>query len=301
MSAPRDQGTICRCRDCLLLLAALLLPAGCSSRLALESRRPAGEITVDGSVEEWGNERVEIGGETFYVDIRNDADHLYVSLIPGTQMLQMQIMREGLTLWFDADGGRDKEFGIRFPLGSGQGSRAGSGQTSTRPGMDGGFVEDLRAEFEKSLGELEVLGPEQDDCRRMALGAAEGIEVDARLENSLLVYELKLPLSPGEKRPYAVGAAPGNSIGLGFEAPATEMSALRPGMGRGPGGGRGGTNRPPGGGGMGRPPGGGRMGGPRMGSMPEAIEIWAVVQLAGSEPDRATGDRGSDHAVAEDR
>jgi hypothetical protein len=44
-----------------------------------------------------------------------------------------------------------------------------------------------------------------------------GLEAKLGRENGYFVYELKLPLNRSEEHPYAIGARPGNPIGLGIE------------------------------------------------------------------------------------
>lgn len=70
----------------------------------------------------------------------------------------------------------------------------------------------------------------------------------------MLVYELKIPLIPTEEYPYAIKTKAGDSMGIGLEAPKTDMSAMRDRMG------------------------GGMRGGGRQ--MPSELKVLAVVQLA---------------------
>jgi len=129
---------------------------------------------------------------------------------------------------------------------------------------------------------LELLGPGKDDRRSLQLDHTPGIEVRiGRVEGSV-VYELKVPLQVDDGHPYAIGARPGATIGIGLETPEVEKpeSAGDAGM---PGKG----GRPPGGGGMG---GGGMGGGPPMGGgghgrpggfePAKPIKAWATVRLA---------------------
>ena len=55
--------------------------------------------------------------ENVSVGFFNDQDYLYVSLISSARYPQRQFMARGFTIWFDPDGGKNKELGIKFPLG----------------------------------------------------------------------------------------------------------------------------------------------------------------------------------------
>ncbi len=198
----------------------------------------------------------------FLLGLINDDRHLFVSLMTENPMILAQIMRQGLTLWLDPKGGKEKDFGIKFPLGRQDGERI------SRESLQGLDRESMIERFQETLIELEILGPGEELVEKLAVDDAKGIKVKLRAEGGLLIYEIKVPLSASEEYPYAVRAKVGNTIGVGFESPKLEME--RPGgmRGGGPPGGMGGR-------------GGGRGGMPGFGlRMPEKLKIWASVQLA---------------------
>jgi hypothetical protein len=147
----------------------------------------------------------------------------------------------------------------------------------------------MRKAFERTLDELEILGPGEDDRKRISVEEAEGLEISVRNETGLLTYELQIPLKSLGKSSYAVGATAGALVGIGLEVPKPDMDEMRDMM-KGRGGGMSPGGRQPGG----RPPGGGRpggMGGGRGGmgmrsgrrsQIPDGLKIWAKLQLAAS-------------------
>jgi hypothetical protein len=255
----------------VVLFLSFLMQSGCSS-LELESAWRDREIVVDGKGDDW------LGAKYYFEDVNislgllNDDRFLYVCMDVENPMLRAHIMRQGLTLWLDHKGGKEKSFGIRFPLG-----RQGSGRL-TRESMDEQNREEMIERFEQSLTDLEILGPGKNEIKKMAVEEATGIEIKLKASTGWLVYELKIPLIPTEEHPYAIGTKAGDSIGIGLEAPEIDMSAMRDRLG----GGMGGGGRMPGEGGrggMGGGPGGmGMRGGGRQ--MPRELKVWAVVQLA---------------------
>lgn len=248
----------------VVLFLSFLMQSGCSS-LELESAWRDREIVVDGKGDDW------LGAKYYFEDVNislgllNDDRFLYVCMDVENPMLRAQIMRQGLTLWLDPKGGKEKSFGIRFPLG-----RQGSGKL-TRESMDEQNREEMIERFEQSLTDLEILGPGKNEIKKMAVEEATGIEIKLEASTRWLVYELKIPLIPTEEHPYAIGTKAGDSIGIGLEAPEIDMSAMRDRLG----GGMGGGGRMPGEGGRG---GMGMRGGGRQ--MPRELKVWAVVQLA---------------------
>ncbi|MDH5744115.1 MAG: hypothetical protein OEZ52_11255, partial [Candidatus Aminicenantes bacterium] len=248
----------------VVLFLSFLMQSGCSS-LELESAWRDREIVVDGKGDDW------LGAKYYFEDVNislgllNDDRFLYVCMDVENPMLRAQIMRQGLTLWLDPKGGKEKSFGIRFPLG-----RQGSGRL-TRESMDEQNREEMIERFEQSLTDLEILGPGKNEIKKMAVEEATGIEIKLEASTRWLVYELKIPLIPTEEHPYAIGTKAGDSIGIGLEAPEIDMSAMRDRLG----GGMGGGGRMPGEGGrggMGGGPGGmGMRGGGRQ--MPSELKV----------------------------
>jgi hypothetical protein len=137
------------------------------------------------------------------------------------------------------------------------------------------------------LREVEVLGPEKDHRKLFLAGSSFGIQAATFDSPAGLVCELKIPLRNAPGRPYAIAAALGQTLSVGFEMGELDRDKMREGMGRegGPaGGGRPPGGRPPGGGTRGgRFPGGRPEGGPPGGmKMPSAFKIWRRAYLAAS-------------------
>ncbi|MCH8961770.1 MAG: hypothetical protein IH820_10745 [Bacteroidetes bacterium] len=254
----------------LLLLAAMLV-GGCGSTTALQSASPDREITVDGSTEDWQGALTPIEKKNLSLGVLNDGEFLYLALVTSDRQLINQMMIRGLTVWFDAEGGKGKTFGIRFPLGL----MASGAQFSPREMQQN---PDARRElFEASLAELDILQSE-DKSIRFPRQAVPRLHVMAKMNAGTLVYELQIPLRTGETHASAIDAEPGDVIGLGLETPEIDREAMRQG-GRGGGGGRGGR------GGGGRGGVGGRGGGGRGGrgapqQQPESLKLWTTVELA---------------------
>jgi len=256
-----------------LLLLTLGL-AGCStfSTFTTESRFrfPERQIIIDGKTDDWRGDMFFVENELISLGFLNDQENLYVCLLAENNLTRAQIMRQGLTVWFDPHGGNNKVFGVKFPLGL----PPREGTNSSKGDLE--EVEEKTAP-EGPLTELEIIRSEKETPQRLMIANVKGIEIKAVPSAGLLVYELKIPLIQREEHPYAVGAEPGKTIGIGFETGKFDSSQMRrKGSGETPGGGR-----PPMGGSRGRGGMGGGMGGLGRGSQrPESLKIWATVKLA---------------------
>jgi hypothetical protein len=251
----------------ILLLFTFLLDGCSSGKLELNSNWRDREITVDGKNADWLGAMLFFEEDNVSVGLLNDENFFYICMIAEDQFIRAQVMMQGFTLWFDPDGGKEKTFGIKYPLGI---------QASDLPrGMmrDEQSVEIPRQAPRRPMLELEILGPGKDDTKKMLIEEAKGIEINIEFSSGMLVYELKVPLIQSELYPYAIGAEAGSSVGIGLETSKMERSDMRRAMT----GGRGGVGPP---GGLTGGPGGRGMPGSRRPRMPQSLKIWAVVQLA---------------------
>ena len=224
------------------------------------------------------------GATTFIEDkdvsigLLNDDEFLYVSL-SSNDSLRMQVMRTGLTVWFDPEGGTDEWYGINFPTGvqgrmqamQGRRRRGGDGDRdpqSRRPTVD-----------DDPMMYIALVGPGELGRRRIPIERVTGIEVKIGNDFGRFVYELKVPLPRDADHLFGIGTKAGVVLGVGLETgdmPGMERGS-RGGLG-GPGGGGGGR----GGGGGGRGGGGGGRGGTGGGGpgTGESLKVWTTVQLA---------------------
>ena len=262
----------------LLIACALgilvLCTVGCEEQ-KLNSSWLDREITVDAKSDDWLDTLYYFESEMVSLGFFNDESHLYVCMLAEHPILQAQVVGQGFTLWFDPAGGKEKAFGIKFPIGM----RGGREQMAFMRTQENELDRDkMRQAFEKSLDDLEILGP-GGSRKRIPVEEAKGIEIKARNKTGLFVYELKVPLKSDNENPYAIGANAGTAIGVGLEIPEIDKDEMRAAM-QGRMGGQGGM--PPGGGGgrMGGMGGGmGRRGGQRP-KMPKGLDVWASLQLA---------------------
>jgi hypothetical protein len=249
-----------------------LVVGGCSKTYDFESTWRDRPIVVDGDNEDWDGITSYVEEAKISVGLLNDDHFLYVNLVLWEPTQHRQAIGQGLTLWFDPEGGGEKTLGVRYPLGrmmggSFRGGPYGGGEPGGDPPGARPVREDPEEVREKSLetaNELEVLGPRNIDRHRYAITDAGGVEVRVNPTQDSLIYELKVPLHKGPGEKFALGVAAGEPIGVTLETPKLE----RPQMSGGP----------PGRGGGGRPP-GGRPGGAHR-SPPDPLEVKAKIRLA---------------------
>jgi len=278
------------CLSVTVFLCAFFISVRASEKARFESQPRDGAITVDGRFDDWYGHLDPFESAPVAVQFLNDGEYLYMRMTASSTPERMQIVRQGLTVWFDPAGGTKKHFGIRYPViehGSGPGAdpRGGyGGYGGGRRGGDreGGREGDRESAPEPSPGDrIDVLGPGKDDARMLTRDHAQGVDVAIRSEQGTLQYELKVPLAKSADHPYAIDVIAGKPIGFGLEAGRPEQHSFGAGgPGGGYGGGGGGRGR---GGGMGGHGGGGMRGGGggRGGSeAAKPLKGWGVVTIA---------------------
>lgn len=256
----------------LLIATILFALTGCSSfkMYVTKSLWPERQVIVDGKSDDWAGALSFIEKEQLSLGFYNDQDNLYVCLVAEGNFTRAQILRGGLTVWLDPEGGKEKKFGIRYPLGA-------SPREMEMPTEMRNPEETNEGLPEEAMKGLEIIRSKNAEPERMEVAKAKenGLEVMVTPSGGHVVYELKIPLLAKEGQPLAVGAKPGATIGVGFETSKPDLSKMR----------RGGQGGMPGGG-MGRPRMGGGFGGRGGGgfgmrpNMPEPLKIWTTVQLA---------------------
>ncbi len=217
-------------------------------------------IRIDGNLDEWSSNANSFEEERITIAVRNDDRFLYVGVRSANPDILRRAVGGGLTVWIDPRGGKDQVLGIRYPKGFGPdrgrepGSDAGPGEPGPRTRRPGDFSRMLDAGEGPVL--LRVLNGKRMSPS-LTVDRAGGIDVALRGEGDELTYELRVPLTemaggteavygteapaaseqPGQGAPgsaadslpparirFAVGAAPGATIGLGFQIGGAGMS-----------------------------------------------------------------------------
>jgi hypothetical protein len=249
------------------IVVLLTLPLlGCGDT-ELESRWRDREVTIDGNGNDWEGATVYFENENMTIGLLNDQDFLYLFLASDDRDIQRRLVMRGLTVWFDPDGGKDRIFGIRFPLGMQDPGMPLAFREETKPDREG-----FNEMYKKTLNELEIIGPGEHDRLRTSVVGDHGISVKLGESDEHLAYELKVPLSRTVEHPHAIGSTAGKTIGVGFETTRLNREIMKDRFGgrMGSGGRSGGGMRP----------GGGPPGGIKRGPIAEGLELWAVVNLA---------------------
>ena len=105
------------------LLAYLVLAAGMAgfvtgcSGVSVQSSWRNPDVKIDGAGDEWVESLVQIGNTSTAVGVSNDAEALYLAIVPWNQQVLVQVAGTGLYLWFQPERDAAKRFALHFPNG----------------------------------------------------------------------------------------------------------------------------------------------------------------------------------------
>jgi hypothetical protein len=264
----------------LVLFTAVFLPllCSCSSGPVYLSQWQSKTVVVDGDASDWQRPFAYYDQDSkLNYTISNDSTKLYLCMEAFDEPTQTKIIRGGLQLWIDTDGGKDQQIGILYPVSSTMPPtpRAYGSRNSEPPDYDP--IGALRRSFLRSQSEIELSGFKSPIGGLVPLQNAFGIEVRINWDtlNNVLNYEAAIPFSTFYRHSLSsVDSLKTFGVkfvvnGVGKQHTATEHQGDDGGISGGmPGdGGMGGGTGYPGGGypGGGSPGGMGGMGGGSMG------------------------------------
>lgn len=254
------------CGLSFFIWVTLVSSSGCAKTVELSSRWLDREIVVDGEGEEWGSATLYIPEAKVALTLFNDGDFMYIRMHTRDREVQAQVIRGGLTVWFDPAGGKNEALGIHYPMGMSLDDSLPPPQFMIRDSQD--MLEQM---LENLPDELEILrsGYESGDTFSAAAARIAGIDVDLGFVKGNFIYELKIPFRENKQHPLAIGLSEPSTdaspaIGIGFETAKIDMSAVKEMMPEG---------KPMMGSGMSAGPPGGR-------GMPDPLKLWVSVTLA---------------------
>lgn len=266
----------------ILIILFQLTAAGCGTP-DIPSKWLDSAVIVDGNTNEWDTTHSYYDNEHHVViGAMNDTDKLYIYLSSTDRKMYTHLIFSGCTVWFDLNGGKEKIFGVHFPVGM-----LGRGEEMPRPGTEIPSEDLFVKKLDGLQGIIEIIDTARGERAIIKTEDAKrkGIEARIAMQQGVFVYEMQVPLDRIFLGRDIRGSGSTGIIGIGFETEKMKKMAMQPGGDHVPiGGGMppGGGGMPPGGfgGGPGKGMGGGFGGMPGGGQPPEDFELWAKVALA---------------------
>ncbi|MBI4417339.1 MAG: hypothetical protein HY563_01090 [Ignavibacteriales bacterium] len=187
---------------------------GCRSTIELVSVQAVGNIQIDGSPVEWEGRLTRFKSPAVSMGVRNTEEHLFLCLTTADPAIQTQILFAGLTVRFESSG-EMVPFAIQYPLRQDQ---------PVRPRAPGEGLEVIFGAFAPHLHTLQIV--RESDRQMFSVLDVPGIQVRIGMANSVLTYELQVPLI---QAPYYAVPSPDGILTVTFET--TSVDRFLPGAG----------------------------------------------------------------------
>lgn len=256
----------------------------------INCNRADSAITIDGKAGDWPSlVGMILKDQNAAVAVANDDAYLYFTFRTTDEKWVRAIGMAGITLYVDIDGGKDKDFYLKFTGGPSMEQMRPRGERQIESGDEGNYrrmQEEPRERPEKN-SQLMLYIKDRLSEKEIPLDGTQGPAAAFDTSLGFYTYEFRIPLEYGEPLNFGLGVKKDKKIGIGLVWGDMEgaMKGDRPsGMGGRPGGGRGGGM--PGDGGFpggGMEPRGGRGGGPPGGGLrgerPTKQEVWFKTEL----------------------
>lgn len=261
------------CFNIFLLCTLLSLQACSSAKHTDKQKKLPGDwqqtpVVVDGNSNEWPSpypnydSRAKVGYAT-----SNDRDNLYITVETGDEYTEMKILKAGLTVWIDTDGGKQQQMAINYPLQDDNDpydpSKKDDQQSSSSPSSM--RVPELGAKIRRALDDATQLTIEGFPGCSGGFAVAQnnncGIKVHIGIdEYKELIWEASIPFKAIYGKSQITKADEGKPISVCFAVKAFKKGPSTHGNDVSSGGMNGGMGGHMGGGGMGSHGGGGRRG-----------------------------------------
>lgn len=214
------------------VIAFLAMLASCSGTQDFSSKWADQPVTIDGSGEEWKHKTTYFKDGDILLGVQNDGKYLYIALTTSDRQTKMQILMQGLEIWFDKKGGTDKLFGIKFPIGARESGYANlhkeGRENNDKHGEHNNNDEWIESLIEHVTNSTTIKLMEQDDySQKMELQDAPGIEAKISRSNDVLIYEMKIALMRDTANKYSLELSK-NARTLGFGIETEEMQFKKP-------------------------------------------------------------------------
>jgi hypothetical protein len=98
------------------LLSLCLYISSCSPRLAPQGHYQDTPVTADGKTDDWHLPlRFSNDKYTYQYNVTNDDKYIYICILSTDNATQKRIMKDGMTVYFDRKGKKNKDMSIAFP------------------------------------------------------------------------------------------------------------------------------------------------------------------------------------------
>lgn len=173
----------------LSISSLFIIIFACNNKVVVETNHWASQIpSINGNLNDWNNLQRSAKQNAFQYEISNDEENLYIGFRVIDPNVQTNIMRRGMTIWFDTLGKKKRHIGIGYPLPL---SESDAETIAVKANGDANKMSEVYTEFAQ---EFDLLGY-VDEALRVSNLTSKDMKVGAGFDElRSLVCEVKIPL-----------------------------------------------------------------------------------------------------------
>jgi len=203
----------------LFFLILVFLSQGFSKDKIITSNWIASALTIDGSNEEWGDDALSLEKK---VDVnyafKNDAENLYVFFIFNDPKYLSSVNATGMTLWFNTEGKKKKNYGLTFIKKQVSADIFISILEKQKGALSEEEKNNIRANPRYFLHNTKVVGKESESTSQQADSEEANVAMFRSMrQEKMVMYEFAVPLRRITELAHGVGTEPGKTVKVGFE------------------------------------------------------------------------------------
>ncbi len=210
---------------CIFIFSVIF--QSCNTTQVLKSTKSSNGISLDGDNNDWDNNSFYDEENDILLHFENDSEFLYLGFATDDIVKQAQILNMGFIVWFDKNGGNEKEIGIKFPVGMAGNFGVFKDQKEKAPKENIRYNEEIT--LVDSLTNIEIVRNENTKGNIRNLSEINGVWLSAKKHKGIFVYELKIAMF-SNANDISIGLKPGkskHSIGIGFETVELDMDKMK--------------------------------------------------------------------------
>lgn len=209
------------CKKIFIVVSVLLMSqqAGISEDIPIKSSWRSLPLNIDGSPGDWGEVPLTTADKVALdYAFMNDADNLFVIIEFTSRKDMSSINYTGLTMWFNTEGKKKKDYGITFRKKNvtadfyldylaKQGQKVSAEDEQKIRAMSSIIFYDAAVTNKKSKSSSQ--SPEVEEVAPAVFRQG--------LDKKMMVYELSIPLARASDMAPGIGAEPGKTVKVCFE------------------------------------------------------------------------------------
>jgi hypothetical protein len=205
---------------CFAVIAFILmgLPVLPAAETQVTSKWATSPVKLDGVADEWLEDTLSLE-KSVGVDyaFRNDGRNLYVLFVFKDQKALSSIEGTGMTLYFDNEGKKQKDFGVRFRKRNVTGQMLIAAMEKQGTPLSEARRLEILPKKMYVFYEAEAINKKGEVIPAAPSAAADPPAFHTVKQGTSTVYEFRIPLAPRNVHPAGVGSEPGKTVKVGFE------------------------------------------------------------------------------------